>query len=191
MHVLLLHHALGVTPGVAALADALRAGGHQVAVPDLYEGRVFTELDDGVAHAESVGFDEVIDRGVRAADDLDDDLAVIGISLGVLPAQKLAQTRAGVRGAVLVSAAVPVSTFGDGWPSTCAVELHLGASDPWVDDDLDAARELAAAAGGELCMYPTDAHLFLDSSHADHEPELAAAITGRILGFLDGLEAGG
>jgi hypothetical protein len=43
---------------------------------------------------------EVIERGTRAVEDLPAGLVYAGFSLGVLPAQKLAQTRPGARGAL-------------------------------------------------------------------------------------------
>src|SRR5450432_3574861 len=93
--VLLFHHAQGQTPGFGAFADELRRAGHTVHTPDLYEGQTFDTLDEGVAYAEEVGFGDIIERGVRAADELPSGLVYAGFSLGVLPAQKLAQTRPG------------------------------------------------------------------------------------------------
>jgi dienelactone hydrolase len=99
--VILFHHAQGLTRGVQAFGDELRAAGHRVTVPDLYEGATFSVLEDGVAHAEQIGMDEIIDRGVAAAADLPASIVYAGFSLGVLPAQKLAQTRPGALGALL------------------------------------------------------------------------------------------
>ncbi|NLF04799.1 MAG: carboxymethylenebutenolidase, partial [Actinomycetales bacterium] len=36
--ILLLHSALGLRPGVHAFADLLRERGHEIEVPDFYEG---------------------------------------------------------------------------------------------------------------------------------------------------------
>src|SRR3712207_3282135 len=109
--VVLFHHAQGLTDGVVAFADDLRADGHVVHTPDLYEGNTFTELDDGIAYAREVGFDAVRDRGRDAAAALPDEVVYAGFSLGAMPAQMLAQTRPGARGAVLMHAAIPVSAF--------------------------------------------------------------------------------
>src|SRR5262245_7889753 len=98
--VLLFHHALGQTSGFLAFADDLRRAGHTVHTPDLYDGHTFQTLDEGIAYAQEVGFGDVIERGVRVADDLPNELVYAGFSLGVLPAQKLAQTRPGARGAL-------------------------------------------------------------------------------------------
>jgi hypothetical protein len=57
--VLLFHHAQGHTKGLLAFADELREAGHTVHAPDLYDGRTFKDLDEGVAYAREVGFEEV------------------------------------------------------------------------------------------------------------------------------------
>jgi dienelactone hydrolase len=185
--VLLFHHAQGLTDGVRWFADELRAAGHQVAVPDLYNGATFSSLDDGVAHAEEVGFYEIIARGVAASTDLPAGAVVAGFSLGVLPAQKLAQTRPGVRGAVLLHSAVPSSEFDGPWPAGVALQLHLTAEDERLDPgELDAAEALAAeAADGTLYVYPGTGHLIADNSLPEFEPESAALILSRTKEFLD------
>ncbi|MFM6848513.1 MAG: dienelactone hydrolase, partial [Terrabacter sp.] len=91
--VLLFHHALGQTPGFLAFAGALRAAGHTVHTPDAFDGRTFDTIEEGVAHARSLGFQEVEDYGVAAAEGLPDGVVYAGFSLGVMPAQRLAQTR--------------------------------------------------------------------------------------------------
>src|SRR3990172_13065153 len=107
--VLLFHHALGLTAGCLSFADEVRAAGHAVHAPDLYEGKIFTKLADGVGYADQVGFDTIIERGRLAADGLSNEIVYAGFSLGVLPAQMLAQTRPGARGALLFHACVPTS----------------------------------------------------------------------------------
>lgn len=186
--VLLFHHALGVTPGIEAFARQLRGAGFRVEVPDLFEGASFASIAEGVAHVERTGFDIVIERGVAAAQRLDGPLVVLGFSLGVLPAQKLAQTRPGVVGAVLCFSAVPIATFGDAWPPGVAVQLHFVENDPWSGEDLEAAREIAAAAPGALHLYPgSGAHLVVDASHADYDEASAQLIMQRTLEFVAGL----
>jgi dienelactone hydrolase len=187
--VVLFHHALGLTPGVVALADELRAAGHTVHTPDLYEGRTFGTVEDGVAHAREIGFDEVIERGVRAVEALPAGLVYVGISLGVLPAQKLAQTRPGARGALLLEACVPASEFGAAWPDDVPVQVHGMDADPSFagEGDLEAARELVGQArDAELFLYPGDAHLFTDSSLPSYSPAAAGLLTQRVLAFLAG-----
>jgi dienelactone hydrolase len=185
--VLLFHHAQGQTPGFLAFADELRRAGHTVHAPDLYDGRTFDNLDDGVAYASEVGFGEILERGVRAADGLPDGLVQAGFSLGVMPAQKLAQTRPGARGALLLHACLPVSEFGTSWPSDVPVQIHAMDADPFFigDGDVDAARELVESAEqAELFLYPGDQHLFADSSLPSYDADAAALLNRRVLAFL-------
>lgn len=186
--VLLFHHAQGQTKGFLAFADELRAAGHVVYAPDLYDGKTFTTLDDGVGYARQVGFGVIIERGVAAAQDLPAELVYAGFSLGVLPAQKLAQTRPGARGALLLHAAIPTSEFGTSWPDGVPVQIHAMDADEWFQEDLAAARELVAEAeNAELFLYPGDGHLFADSSLGDYDEEAAALLRKRVLAFLDAL----
>ena len=182
---LLLHHAQGLTPGVHAFADGLRAAGHVVHTPDLYDGNTFADLDEGVGYARQVGFDAVLDRGVAAAEGLPAELVYAGFSLGVMPAQKLAQTRSGARGALLFSACLPPSEFGS-WPDGVPVQVHAMEGDEWFEEDADAARELVATAErAELFLYPGSAHLFADSSLDDYDEHATALMSDRVLAFLN------
>ncbi|HEX4230621.1 MAG TPA: hypothetical protein VHZ07_18230 [Bryobacteraceae bacterium] len=94
--VLLFHHAQGQTPGFLAFVEELRKAGHTVHAPDLYDGRTFNTLAEGIAHAQDIGFDGIIERGRVAAEELPEALVYAGFSLGVMPAQMLAQTRPSV-----------------------------------------------------------------------------------------------
>jgi len=183
--VLLFHHALGLTPGCHEFADALRSEGHVVHLPDLYDGRTFTELDDGIGYAKVVGFDEILGRGLRAAEDLPHELVYAGFSLGVSPAQQLAQTRDGATGALFINACLPPSEFG-AWPSGVPVQVHAMQGDEWFEEDLEGAQALVAEAkDAVLYLYPGDRHLFADSSIAsDYDPDAAALLTRRVLAFL-------
>ncbi|HEV2218441.1 MAG TPA: dienelactone hydrolase family protein [Candidatus Dormibacteraeota bacterium] len=187
--ILLFHHAHGLTVGVREFAAELQAAGHVVHAPDLYDGETFADLSEGVAYAKQVGFDTVIERGVRAADHLPADLVYAGFSLGVGPAQKLAQTRPGARGALFFSACLPVSEFGS-WPAGVPAQIHIMEDDPWSQEgDLDAARELARTVdGAELFLYPGDRHLFADSSLPEYDAEAAAELKRRTREFLASLK---
>ena len=185
--VLLFHHAQGQTTGFGAFADELRRAGHTVHAPDLYDGRTFATLDEGVAYAQEVGFGELMERGVRAAEELPSELVYAGFSLGVVPAQKLAQTRPGARGALFFYSCLPTSEFGTSWPADVPVQIHGMDADPiFVDEgDLDAARALVESAEhAELFLYPGSAHYFADSSLPSYDPDAAALLTRRVLDFL-------
>ena len=185
--VLLFHHAQGQTPGFLAFAYALRAAGHTVHTPDLYDGKTFAALDEGVGYAEQVGFDSIIDRGERAAADLPSGLVYAGFSLGVMPAQKLAQTRPGAAGALLFHSTVPTSEFGCPWPAGVPLQIHMMDADEWVlGQDLDVARQLdETIESAELFLYPGSQHLFADNSLADYDRQAAAVLLQRVLAFLE------
>lgn len=186
--ILLFHHALGLTEGVTHFADELREAGHIVHTPDLYDGHTFRTVEDGVGHARTVGFGEILERGTRAADRLPPDLTYAGFSLGVMPAQKLAQTRPGARSALLLEACVPPSEFGTAWPDGVPVQIHGMEADPSFagEGDLDAARSLVEEAKqAELFLYPGDQHLFADRSLPSYDAEAAALLTKRVLEFLE------
>jgi dienelactone hydrolase len=188
--VVLFHHAQGLTPGVVAFADELRGAGHTVHTPDLYEGHTFETLEEGIGYAGTIGFEEVAKRGLGAVDALPADLVYAGFSLGVMPAQQLAQTRSGAKGALLIYSCLPSSEFGAGWPDGVPVQVHGMDGDPFFagEGDLDAARALVEEAdNAELFIYPGDQHLFADSSLASYDPAAARLLTQRVLAFLDAL----
>ncbi len=185
--VLLFHHVQGLTSGVRDFAESLRRAGHTVHTPDLFEGRAFDKIDDGLAHVNEVGFGTVLERGRQAAEGLPNELVYAGFSLGVLPAQMLAQTRAGAKGALLFHSCVPTSEFGGAWPPGVPVQIHGMDADPFFVDegDIDAARALVASTkDAELFLYPGKSHLFADNSLADYDEQAAALLTERVLGFL-------
>lgn len=181
-HVLLFHHAQGLTEGVEGFADQLRAAGHDVVVPDLYEGRTFATVDEGLAHARERGFQAISAAGVEVAEDLPPGLVYAGFSMGAMPAQQLAQQRAGARGALLYHAAAPMEEFGDAWPDGVPLQMHVMVDDPF--DDLPVMQELATSARGELFTYEGSSHLFTDSSLEDHDPHAARLVLDRTLEFL-------
>ncbi len=185
--VLLFHHALGLTTGTHVFADELRAAGHTVHTPDLFEGRTFDTIDAGVGYAGEIGFGEVMQRGLRAAEQLPAELVYAGFSLGVVPAQMLAQTRSGAKGALLFYSCIPVSEFGTAWPEGVPVQIHGMDADPiFVDEgDIDAARALVAEADdAALFLYPGDQHYFADSTLPSYDADAATLLTQRVLSFL-------
>lgn len=185
--VLLFHHAQGQTKGFLAFADELRGAGHAVHTPDLYDGRTFDSIEEGLANVEAIGFETIVERGVRAAQELPAELVYAGFSLGVVPAQMLAQSRPGASGALLLHSCLPTSAFGEGWPAGVPVQIHAMEQDPFFieEGDIDAARALVAEAEqAELFLYPGEQHLFADSSLPSFDAEAAALLTRRVLDFL-------
>jgi dienelactone hydrolase len=186
--VVVFHHAQGLTDGVRAFADELRAAGHTVHMPDLYEGRTFSELAAGIRNVQQIGFDTIIARGRAAVETLSAELVYVGFSLGVMPAQLLAQTRPGTQAAALIHSCVPPSEFGTPWPDGVPVQVHIMEGDPEAlppNGDLEAARDLAAAVdSAELFLYPGDRHLFADGSLSEYDEHAATLLRQRVLELL-------
>ena len=185
--VVLFHHIQGLTPGEKAFADELRAAGHTVHTPDVFEGRTFESIEAGLEFVRGVGFGEMLERGARAGEQYPAEVVYGGFSMGVGATMKLAQTRPGAKGALLFHGCIPVTEFGESWPPSVPVQIHAMDRDPFFVDegDIDAARELVAgAADGELFLYPGGKHLFADSSVADYDPSAAKLLMERTLAFL-------
>ena len=180
--VLLFHHVCGRTTGVEELARRLRDAGHTVDVPDLLDGRTFATVDDGIEHVESIGFDTVVARGVAAAEDLPTDLVYMGISLGNMPAMRLAVQRPGARGVVCLEGIVSPTHYG-AWPTGLPLQAHAARDDAWAEVPI--LERVVADCGGELYLHDGDGHLFTDSSLPAHDPAATADVLAHVTAFLD------
>ena len=188
--IVLYHHVQGLTEGVRSFADRLQRAGHTVHTPDLFDARRFDSIEEGMAFADEAGFGALAERGVAAAEGIGPEVVYAGFSFGVMPAQQLAQTRPGARGALLMSGCLPISEFGDAWPDGVPVHVHGKDADPLFAEDLEAAQALAESTdGAELFLYPGGEHLFADSSLPAYDPAAAALLTERVLAFLDAVQA--
>jgi dienelactone hydrolase len=188
--VVLYHHVQGLTEGVRSFAEELRQAGHTVHTPDLFDGRTFETIGEGMAFAREAGFGELAERGAAAAEETGPEAVYAGFSMGVMVAQQLAQTRPGARGAVLMSGCLPVSEFGDAWPEGVPVQVHGKEADPFFAEDLEAAHALVDSTDqAELFLYAGEEHLFADSSLPTYDAAAAALLTERVLAFLDAVRA--
>jgi dienelactone hydrolase len=188
--VLLYHHVQGLTEGVRSFADELRLAGHTVHTPDLFDGRTFDTLEEGMGFAREAGFGALGERGVAAADGIGPEVVYAGFSFGVMIAQQLAQTRPGARGALLMYSCLPVSEFGEAWPEGVPVQVHGKEGDEFFLEDIDAARALVESSDeAELFLYPGTEHLFADASLPAYDPAAAALLTDRVLAFLATIDA--
>jgi dienelactone hydrolase len=192
--VVLFHHVQGLTDGVRAFADELRAGGHTVHTPDLFDGERPATIDDGIAFADGIGVKVLAGRADQVVATLPEGLVYAGFSMGAATAQRLAQTRPGARGALLYESCIPLTgkwAFGP-WPAGVPVQIHGMDKDPYfaLEGDLDAARELVETVGPELAqlyVYPGDQHLFSDDSLPSYDAAAAALVLQRSLALLDRL----
>jgi dienelactone hydrolase len=179
--VVVFHHALGLTDAVQHFATVLREAGHTVHTPDLFEGRTFTQIDEGLAYSEELGGPvAMVDRARAAVEPLASDAFYVSFSLGVLSAQSLAQTRPGARGAVLCYSALPLGQWGDNWPAEWPEGVRLQLHIVEGDEGFEVAQGLAATVpGAELFAYPGTEHYF-----AEHDEQAAALLTRRVAAFL-------
>jgi dienelactone hydrolase len=192
--VVLFHHVQGLTDGVRAFAEELRAGGHTVHTPDLFDGEHPATIEDGLALVGRMGDEAIETRANEAVADLPAGVVYGGFSLGGASAQRFAQTRPGARGALLYETCIPITgewAFGP-WPDDVPVQIHGMDKDPFfaLEGDLDAARELVEAVGPKLAQlftYPGDKHLFTDSSLPSYDADATALVVSRSLEFLDRL----
>ncbi|MFJ1537530.1 dienelactone hydrolase family protein [Micromonospora chalcea] len=192
--IVLFHHIQGLTDGVRALADSLRAGGHTVHTPGLFDGERPATIEDGAGLIKRIGGDVLDQRADAVVADLPADLVYAGVSWGAAIAQRLAQTRPGARAALLYEACLPVTgewAIGP-WPDGVAVQVHGMERDPFfgLEGDVDAARELVSIVGperAELYVYPGDRHLFTDSSLPSYDAEATALVVSRSRELLDRL----
>ncbi|TXS08474.1 dienelactone hydrolase family protein [Streptomyces sp. wa22] len=186
MNIMLFHSTYGLRPAVHAAADRLRAAGHEVRVPDLFEGHTFDTVEEGMAFKDEVGKDELLKRAVLAAAPYSDQgLVYAGFSFGASVAQTLALGDAKARGLLLLhgTSDIAESASVDELP----VQLHVADPDPFESHDWQTSWYLQmqrTGADAEVYRYPGAGHLFTDAELPDFDQD-AAELTWKVsLGFL-------
>lgn len=182
--ILLFHHAGGLTEGVHQFAQTLRDAGHTVHTPDLFEGRTFEDVKDGVAFARSIGDEVLSQRATDAATGFPEADVFGGMSMGTGFAT-LNVIQRGASRAFFLYGVVDPGWFGASWPDGVPVQAHLTDKDPWREPEVEPTFETF----GEMFVYPGDGHLFLEAGHADYDAAAAALATERLLAFLSGADA--
>lgn len=189
--VILFHSVLGLRPAVAGFAERMRAGGHVVYTPDLFNGRVFEALEDGVLHVRSIGISALIEKAQRSAAELPADAVYAGFSLGASAAQLLAATRVGARGAVLMHGVLSLSALGVAtWPQV-PVQIHYAEDDPWVEAEEVESLSAEVRKSNQECSvyrYGGSAHLFADDGSREYDRAAAESMIERVLAFLHCLD---
>ncbi len=195
--VVMFHSVLGLRPGVLGAADRLRAAGHTVHTPDLFDGEVFDDIDDGMRKEEALGFREIARRTEEAVAGLPAGLVFAGFSMGIAYAEMLAASRPGTLGAVLMHGAVPVEAlteyFGvERWPEGVPVQVHYAVDDPWVEAEQEVAPlgEDVRGAGAEFeeYVYSGSGHLFADPDLQEYDRASSEAMWERVISFLDRID---
>jgi len=198
--VVLFHSVLGLRSGVFASAERLRAARHNVHTPDLFDGEVFDDLEDGMRKEEALGYQEIGRRAKESVSGLPEGLVYAGFSMGAVHAEVLAAERPGALGAVLMAGAVPVEDlkeyFGvERWPAGVPVQVHYAADDPWVEAEEEVAPlgEAVRGAGAafEAYAYPGSGHHFADPDLPEYDRASSEEMWERVLAFLDRIDARG
>ncbi|GAB2468708.1 dienelactone hydrolase [Conyzicola lurida] len=188
--VVIFHSALGIRRGELDAADRLRAAGHRVLVPDLYDGRVFDEYEPAMAWADEQPEGFRFERALAAVADEPDGFVVGGFSMGSSDAVYVATKRA-VSGVLQFSGLNPLGWFGEGaaWPAGVDSQSHQMEEDPFRDPVEQQAMDDVTAAGGilELFFYPGSGHLFTDPTlPEEYDAGATELLWSRVLPFVDG-----
>jgi dienelactone hydrolase len=186
--IVLFHSAQGLRPGVTQWADSLRKVGHEVWTPDVFEGRTFDRLEDGIAHRDGLGLPELIRRAGEALEELPAELVYAGFSMGGSTAHYFAVTRPAARGALLMHGVAPADTLGGKpWPAGAPAQVHYAVDDPFMNSGDVPDLERAAGELVEAYTYPGDGHLFADPDAPEYDRPSAELMLERELAFLERL----
>ncbi|MEU6392637.1 dienelactone hydrolase family protein [Streptomyces sp. NPDC046939] len=189
MNIMLFHSTFGLRPAVEAAADRLRAAGHEVWTPDLFEGKTFDTVEEGMAHRDEIGKDELLKRAVLAAAPYSDrGLVYAGFSFGAATAQTLALGDEKAKGLLLLHGTSDIAENAS--VDELPVQLHVAEPDPFETDDWLTAWYLRMGRAGadvEVYRYPGAGHLYTDPDLPDYDEEAAEATWRVALGFLETL----
>ncbi|WP_369267446.1 dienelactone hydrolase family protein [Streptomyces harbinensis] len=185
--VVLFHSAYGLRPAVHTAAERLRAAGHRVVVPDLYDGRTADTVEEGMEIKDGIGRDVLLRRAIAATAPYSDaGLVYAGFSLGASLAQTLALGDVKARGLLLLHGTADIAEDAsvDGLP----VQLHVADPDPFEPHDWLTAWYLRIGRTGaeaEVFPYPGAGHLYTDPELPDYDAQAAEATWRVALAFVD------
>ncbi|MER5967636.1 dienelactone hydrolase family protein [Streptomyces sp. NPDC002057] len=189
MDIMLFHSVYGLRPAVRDAADRLRAAGHQVWVPDLFDGWTTGSVEEGMAKRDEIGKDELLKRAILAAAPYSErGLVYAGFSFGASVAQTLALGDEKARGLLLLhgTSDLAPNVSVDELP----VQLHVAEPDPFETDDWLSAWYLQmrrAGADVEVYRYRGAGHLYTDPELPDWDAEAAERTWSVALSFLEDL----
>lgn len=182
--VILFHSVYGLRSLERDSAERLRAAGHEVFTPDLYEGKVARSIDEGFELKEAIGWPTLCERAEKATAALPASAVLGGFSMGVGITAHLWPMRPLTAGVLLLHAVgeIPVNVR-----SRLPAQVHLADPDRFAPADEVAAWQVAAARSGmsaEIFKYPSVGHLYTDPTLPDYDAESAERTWSRVLGFL-------
>lgn len=183
---MLFHSVYGLRPAVHEAAARLRAAGHEVHTPDLFEGRTADTVEEAMELKDEIGRDELLMRAVTVTAPLSErGLVYAGFSLGGSIAQNLALADTRARALLLMHGTSDIAE--DAAVDELPVQLHVAEPDPFEPHDwLNAwyLRMQRAGADVEIFRYAGAGHLFTDEGLDDFDGEAAEQMWRTALGFL-------
>jgi dienelactone hydrolase len=184
--IVLFHHIRGLTEGVLAFAQVLRDAGHPVQTPDVFDGRTFPGIREGMAFVDSVGEETFAARAAEIVSPLRTDVVYGGMSMGAARAAEQVLARPGARGAFSLYGAIAPSWWDATWPAGVPSQAHVAEGDELREPDAE-AEYIADVPGAELFVYPGSGHLFAEPGDPAYDDEAARLATERVLAFLSAL----
>ena len=186
MHVILYHSVLGLRQVERKLAERWRAEGHEVTLPDLYEGRTTDDYDEAFAIYEEIGSGEILDRAEAALKGTPGDLVMAGVSMGAGLASHLASERPDMSGALLLMGVAPFEDAREGLP----MEVHAAKPDPYdAEEDFEAWKRAHDWHEAKVHRYEeANGHYFLDPALPAYDAKSAELCLDRVSAFLKALE---
>lgn len=182
--IVVFHSVLGLRSVELGFARRLRAAGHRVTTPDLYDGRTASTLDEGFALKDAVGWETITRRARDAVRDLPAETVLAGVSMGAGVVQAVLPHRPGTAGVLMLHA---LGALPAGSRAGLPVEVHVADPDPITPPAQVAAwREAAARSGADarVYTYPGIGHFHTDEDGADHDEHAAALTWQRVEEFL-------
>ena len=186
VEIVLFHHVRGLTEGVEAFAQTLRDAGHAVHTPDVFDGRTFADIHDGIAFVESVGEETFAARAVELVAPMPADVVYGGMSMGAARAAEQVLARPGAKGAFFLYGTIAPSWWEATWPAGVPSQAHVTDRDEYREPDAE-AEYLADVPGADLYIYPGSGHLFAEPGDPDYDEQTAHLATERVLSFLSAL----
>ncbi|WP_103351723.1 dienelactone hydrolase family protein [Amycolatopsis sp. CA-128772] len=182
--VVVFHSVLGLRPVELGFAERLRAAGHHVTTPDLYDGRTASTLEAGFALKDAVGWDTIARRARDAVRDLPAETVFVGVSMGAGVVETVLPHRPGTAGVLLLHA---VGALPAGVRAGLPVQVHVADPDPLAPPAQIAAwREAAARLGADarVYTYPGLGHFYTDAGGPEYDPAAAELTRERVEEFL-------
>lgn len=189
--VLVLHAWWGLTDHVRDVCDALAAEGFVALAPDLFAGRVATEVDEaeqGLAEANADELAHLTRSSLQTLRDLpatgDRPVGILGYSMGASMAFWLT---ARVPDDVGATAAFYGSQAIDMADARAAFLGHFAEDDPYVDDDELTLLEAELHLDERVVTfhhYPGTQHWFAEPDRPEHDPIAAQLAWDRTMAFF-------